>query len=308
MDKANGRTEKFYCNLHNHTLLSDGKLSEEELIQLAIEKLGTHGVFAITDHNVVTQNFKELAGTYANQITLISGCEVSVSHCLSTGKKVHLHINFLFFDPDNQDLKDMLKTINGDSDGFLLESLRVLEEKTTFRMTLTELKEKFKGCKQIGRKHLAVCLVEQGLYESETDALDYCIGRMYEPFCYVDSSKFFPDDLDMEKALYVGKAAKALVTLNHPLFYNLKESELKELVHSFVMLCRRIGLPFAMEIEYSPYSKEQRAELYLIKEAYEDMLVSCGSDYHGHGKDEIEAFPGDIYLKLKEGYDIWKKL
>ena len=88
--------KKFYCNFHNHTLLSDGKFSEEEVIKNAIEKLGSHGVFAITDHNAVSESIKELVKIYADQITLIPGCEVSVSHVLSTGRNVHLHINFLF--------------------------------------------------------------------------------------------------------------------------------------------------------------------------------------------------------------------
>ena len=307
MDKDISTMKNFYCNLHTHTTLSDGTLSEDELIYLAIEKLGSRAVLAITDHDAVSENIKELIKRYVDKIVLIPGCEVSVRHVLSTGRNVHIHLNFLFFDMDNSKFKDMLKNSKGDRDGFLLESLRVLEEKTLFRMTLTELKEKFKGCEQIGRKHIAACLVEQGLYKTDVDALDNCIGRMKEPFCYVDASTFFHYP-DMETAINIGKDAHALIVLNHPLFFNLTESELKELIHSFVMLCRRENVPCAMEIEYSAYSREERNYLYSLKEEYKDLMVSCGSDFHGFGQDEMEAFPGEYYLKLKDAHKkVYKK-
>lgn len=302
MEKLVCKQEKFFCNLHNHSILSDGKLSEEELIKYAIEVLGNNGVLAITDHDVVSENIKELIKRYLGQIELVPGCELSTRYTLSSGRIVHLHINLLFLNPDSQDLKHMLMGIKGDRDAFLLESINVLEKNTAFRMSLDELKQRFSGCEQIGRKHIATCLVEQGIYETETDALDYCIGRMREPFCYVDASEFFPDEPDMKTVLSVGKAAHALAVLCHPLFYNLKKSEVHELVHSFVELSRQIGIPYAMEIEYSAYNEEEKKYLYSLKEEYPDMLVSCGSDYHGWGCDSMEAFPVEIFLKLKKAH------
>lgn len=305
MEKLINERETFFCNLHDHSKLSDGKLSEEQLISYAIEVLGTNGVLAITDHNVVSENIKALIKKYSDQIELVPGCEVSASYTLSTGRIVHLHINLLFLNPDSLELKNMLMEIKGDHDSFLLKSIDVLEKNTQFRMSLDELKLKFDGCEQIGRKHIATCLVEQGIYDTETDALDNCIGRMKEPFCYVDASEFFPDEPAMKTVLSVGKAAHSLAVLCHPLFYNLKESELHELVYSFATLSRQIGIPYAMEIEYSAYSREEKEYLYSLKEEYQDMLVSCGSDFHGWGSDSIEAFPGEIFLKLKETHKVF---
>ena len=299
---TNYRQKEFYCDLHNHSRLSDGKYSTEGLIEAAIKKLGPNGVFAITDHDVVSERFSALQKKYADRITLVPGCEVSATHTLSTGHLIDLHLNFLFFDPQSQIFQDFLKTIRGNRDGFLSESLRVLEEKTSFRMSLPELKEKFQGCGMIGRKHLCVCLTEQGLYQTVSEALEQCLGRLKKPFCYVDASPFLPAPPDMQSVLDTAQKIKALVVLNHPLFYNLNHSELKEFTDTFVKYCRERNVPCAMEIEYSDYDRQERDFLYSLKEPYPDLLVSCGSDFHGWGNDQIEAFPGKIYTDLNAAH------
>ena len=300
--KINHASQKFYCDLHSHSRLSDGKYSAEELIEAAIEKLGPNGVLAITDHDAVLESFSALKKKYADRITLVAGCEISAVHILSTGRSIDLHLNLLFFDPENQDFRDFLTTIDGNRDAFLSESLRVLEEKTTFRLSLPELKKRFPDCGMIGRKHLCVCLTEQGLYQTVSEALEQCLGRLKKPFCYVDASPFFPSFPDMQSVLDITKKIGALAVLNHPLFYGLSQPELKELIATFVKWCRERKIPHAMEIEYSDYDTAERDYLYSLKKPYPELLVSCGSDFHGWKNEQIEAFPGKIYTDLQKAH------
>ena len=74
-----------YCDLHNHSVCSDGSFTPKELIDYAIEK-GVSAL-ALTDHNTI-DGIDEFLG-YARQkgIEAVFGCELSTAF---GDKEIHL--------------------------------------------------------------------------------------------------------------------------------------------------------------------------------------------------------------------------
>ena len=86
----------FKTNLHTHTIISDGKLSREEIKQ-AYKALGYH-ILCLTDHNVIA-NHSDLND---EDFLMLTGVEININaadYCSVGGKTYHL--NLIAKKPDN---------------------------------------------------------------------------------------------------------------------------------------------------------------------------------------------------------------
>jgi len=95
-----------YIDLHVHSTASDGSLTPEEVVQLAVES--QLSAFALTDHDTLAgikaaQVAAEQAAEKGNSIEVIPGTEISAAY-----DKKDIHILGLFIDPDNQVLNKEL--------------------------------------------------------------------------------------------------------------------------------------------------------------------------------------------------------
>ncbi|MFC3770137.1 PHP domain-containing protein [Paenibacillus sp. GCM10012303] len=73
------------ADLHIHSLFSDGTLSPEEIIAIAVEK--GLGLIAITDHNVLEGSREIQKLNDKKELLLISGVELDA---LERGKNLHI--------------------------------------------------------------------------------------------------------------------------------------------------------------------------------------------------------------------------
>ena len=94
-------------DLHTHSIYSDGSLTVEELIDLAIEKGLSH--IALTDHDTVDGVRRAMDYAADKDITVIPGIELSSEY---NGRDIH--IVGLNIDIENEEFKEYLKDFVND--------------------------------------------------------------------------------------------------------------------------------------------------------------------------------------------------
>src|SRR3989344_7069365 len=98
-------------DLHTHSYFSDGELSPEELVKKA--KNTNVSIFAVTDHNFLTDTKTLKDAVKKDGITLIDGIEISTLHRLPKSS-ISLHISGYGKELDKNILNNNLqKTIEG---------------------------------------------------------------------------------------------------------------------------------------------------------------------------------------------------
>ena len=89
---------KKYIDLHTHTIRSDGRITPEQLVDMAVKN--NICVLAITDHNVLSPDVRLLENGHPGEITLLTGSEISCRHTLKNGETKEIHVVVLMYDKD----------------------------------------------------------------------------------------------------------------------------------------------------------------------------------------------------------------
>lgn len=276
------------CDLHTHTLHSDGSFTPAELVSKAKEK---NLIVALTDHNTVSGLADFLCEAEKQGITAVGGVELSTVY---GGKEFHLL--GLFVEPryyrQVEELCTEYHRLKEQSNIDLIDKLRTLGYDISYEKIQ---KRNING--RVNRAHIAAELIERGYVNSVPDAFDMLLDEkcgIYTP----------PPRLKIEDAIAFLRAIRALPVLAHP----LKEIGADELCDMLPMLKER-GL-VGIETMHSSYSEEKIADSKKIAADF-GLLESGGSDFHGSIKPGVELgvgkgnldIPNKIYydfLKLKE--------
>ena len=254
-----------FCDLHTHSVYSDGTLTPAELVVEA-KKIGLSAV-ALTDHNTVAGLPEFVSATENSGVLAVPGVEFSTDY-----GNTELHILALFVRPDqyafitnlleqaaqrkeasNRALADALQ--NG---GYLLD-YDAIKANTP------------RG--QVNRAHFAAELTRLGYTHTRQEAFETLLA----PECgfYVP-----PARISSLEAIRFIKSLDAVAVLAHP-FLSLDEKTLRE----FLPMAISAGLD-AMETAYSQYSPETTALAEGIAAEY-GLKCSGGSDFHGANKPQI---------------------
>ena len=250
-----------YCDLHNHSVHSDGSFTPRELVEYAKEK----GLFAIglTDHNTSDGMEEFIESAKELSIDYVCGNELTTDY---NNKEVHLLC--LFITPKNvqkvrvftdEQLKNK-KVSNVD----LANNLR----NGGYDITIEELYERFG--KNLNRAHFARVLVDKGYAESTDVAFDTFLksgNGFYNP----------PARLDLLDAIELVISWGCLPVIAHPLL-SLTREELEEVLPR----AKEKGL-VGLEVYYPKFNDEMRNYLYSLCQKY-DLVASGGSDFHGSMK------------------------
>lgn len=253
-----------YCDLHNHTIYSDGSDTPLELCRLAKEK-GIDAL-AITDHNTVEGIFKFEKCAKETGLNYILGSELTTQH---NGSEVHIIAMFIS-ENNAHSIADFINTVQK----IKRESNLNLAKKLTqdgYKISLEELENRFG--KNINRAHFAKVMIEMGIVTSTDEAFN---GILKEGNGYYSVAKR-PDTL---KTISDIVSWGCIPVLAHPLL-NFSENELEE----FLLLAKKAGL-VGMEAYYSKFTSEQTEYLLSLCEKY-DIIASGGSDYHGDVKKTV---------------------
>ena len=159
-----------YCDLHNHSIFSDGSFTPLELVKYAKEK-GLSAV-ALTDHNTVTgidEFYKALDNV---GIEGVFGTELTTEH---NGKETHLLA--LFVNKDNMggifEFTEERKRLKRQSNIELAEALN----KGGYKVNLAEMEKKYRN---INRAHFArdgYIPVEIKIFDEDGNTIEMPITR-----------------------------------------------------------------------------------------------------------------------------------
>lgn len=274
---------KKVCDLHTHSIYSDGTCTPSEIIDGAIQA-GLSAI-ALTDHNTVDGLPYFISAAHGKNIEIVPGAEFSVGH---NGKE--LHILGLFISPEHFDEVSELMTIvnkrKEESNIALIESLKY----AGYDLDYNEIKNTTPNGK-INRAHIATAMIQKGYINSVKEGLDTVLSK---------SAGHYKEPKRLTAAEIVDfiNSIDAVPVLAHP-FLNLNEQELTDLLTTVKGFA-------GMECYYSTYDAETTVKSIDIANKF-GLVCSGGSDFHGTSKPNIKlgtgqgdlCVPFESYLKLK---------
>ncbi len=279
--------EKRRCDLHMHTVHSDGTFTPTQLIELAKQQ-GLSCV-ALTDHD--TLSGVEEAQVTGNRIgvEVIAGIEFSAICDPGT-----MHILGYFIDPKSKKLQQKLEKIQEarrQRNPMIIEKLRA----SKVDITLEEV-ERESGGDQIGRPHFARALVRKGYVKNFEEAFDKYLAK--GTLAYVDKRKFTSRD-----SIQMITEAGGIASLAHPVTLKLDGKAFEQKLDQL----KSEGLK-GLEVYSSCQNKEEAAKYKKTADRL-NLFVTGGSDFHGANKPDISlGWMGDGVSIPYETIDGMKKL
>ena len=207
-------------DLHSHTKYSDGSLSAQALIALAIERGITH--LAITDHDTVQAHLQltENNNSYATEkINIIKGIELS-----SQWNNMGVHIVGLNIDIHSTAITTAVKH----QTQLRIERVNTIAKKLLQRgfPDITQGAMILAGDGQVGRPHIAQHMVDEGLVSSVGQAFNKYLGAGKVG----DISSVWPD---LECVIEWINAAGGVAVLAHPSRYKMTRTKRRRLMADF---------------------------------------------------------------------------
>ena len=265
-----------FCDLHTHSLFSDGTCTPAQLIHLA-EEAGL-GAIALCDHNTVAGLPDFLEAGKKSAVEAVPGIEFSAEY-----KGKELHILGLFIQPEHyaavNDLLQEVLELKEQSNRVLIERLKAAE----IDLDYDRIKAEAGGT--VNRAVIAAQMAYDGYCESVKDAFKTWLAP--EKGFFVPPRR--PDAYEVIRFI---KSIGAVAVLAHP-FLNLEEGELR------AFLSKAEGLD-GMEVYYPLFDEAQTALAAQITEEF-GLIKSGGSDFHGANKPDISVGIGKGTLQVPLG-------
>ncbi len=245
-------------DFHCHTTASDGTLSPEALIDLAVNQ--QLNALAITDHD--TTAGYEAAKPYAEQIgiRLVPGVEIS---CEWRGATIH--VVALDFDPENAVLQEGLAQIR-EMRWERAERISEKLEKKQIHGALDAVKDKLSG-EIVGRVHFADFLQQGGWVKDTQQAFDRYLKQGRPAY----TKQVWPE---MEAIVQWVRAAGGMAIIAHPHIYKMTRGKLNQMIQDFV----RYGGQ-GIEVVNQPRVCSDQLGMADRAERY-GLWSSMGSDFH----------------------------
>lgn len=266
--------EKF-CDLHTHSVFSDGSFTPTELIAEA-QKTGLAAV-ALTDHNTMEGVEEFLRAAQGTEVEGIAGVEFSTDY---QGKE--LHIVGLFIPPAYfENVKTWVAGLRRRKE----ESVQLLVERlgaAGYYVDYAALKGKTQGA--VNRAHIAVELVKNGYVSSVKEAFEKLLSPDGEFYTQ-------PRNLNVFDTIAFIKSIGGVAVWAHP-FLSVDEQMARE----FLSVAVHYGLD-AMETEYASYNEETTGRAKRLAIEY-GLLESGGSDFHGSIRPGVALGTGRGNLKI----------
>ncbi len=277
------------CDLHMHTVHSDGTFTPKELVELAKRK--ELSCIALTDHDTLSgvQEAQE-EGSRAG-IEVIAGVEISVKFEPGT-----MHILGYFIDRNSKKLQEGLSEIQNarrQRNPIIIEKLRALGVK----ISLEEV-ERESGGDQVGRPHFARVLVKKKYVKKFEEAFNKYLTKGAP--AYVDKRK-----LTSREAIEMIEEAGGVASLAHPKL--LKLDSIPNRFEQTIEQLRSEGLK-GLEVYSSCQSKQEAAQYKKTADRL-GLLVTGGSDFHGANRPQAPlGWMGDGAFIPYETIDRMKQL
>ena len=271
------------CDLHTHSVYSDGTFTPAELIDSAIQS-GLSAI-ALTDHNTVSGLHDFLDASAGKPIDIVPGIEITTAD-----NGTELHILGLFVYPDAFDAIN--RYINRAS---------ILKEESNYKLVY-KLREKgydihyadiLEGSKgHVNRANIAAELIKKGYIDSINTAFKTILSPsygLYEP----------PERLSSTETISFLRTVGAVPVWAHPYIHMTFEQ-----AEEFLPRAVESGL-LGMETMYSMYDEETTAKAREVCKRF-GLCESGGSDFHGANKPHIALGRGENNLCIP--YEFYENL
>ena len=264
------------CDLHTHSIYSDGTYTPAELIAEA-ERVGLSAI-ALTDHNTVAGLPQFLKAAEGSNVEAIPGIEISTEYGDRELHILGLFINEKYYDVITERLLPI--AINKErSNVELIETLAAAGYDITYEEVAARMPNG-----QFNRSHVGEVLTEKGYTASIAEAFRTILskdGGLYRQ----------PKRLPVFEIISFLRSIGAVPVLAHP-FLSLPVDELRPFLSEAVKhgLC-------GMETVYSTYDEETARLAASIAEEF-GLMPSGGSDFHGGRKPGIAMGTGrgDLFI------------
>ena len=281
----NNETVPVRCDLHTHSVFSDGSYTPSEIVAEA-KRLGL--IVALTDHNTADGLPEFMDAARKLDVTAVPGVEFSTEY-----KGKELHLLGLFVLPEHYAAV-----------GRMVKEQHILKEISNMelveRLNQAGYLISYKNVKRrnpsgnANRAHIASELIERGYVTSMQEAFNTILSEK----CgyYVAPSRLQLTDVIREL-----RSIGILPVLAHPL-QDMTEAELRD----FLPIGIEAGL-LGIETMHSSYTPEIIGLAEKIASDF-GLLSSGGSDFHGSAKPDISlgtgkgwlCVPVNKYLDLQE--------
>ena len=273
-----------YCDLHTHSIFSDGTLTPEELIDAAVAA-GLSAV-ALTDHNSVNGLDRFVSYAADKPVEAVPGVEFTTMH---HGQELHILGMFLPCE-SYEAVTEYVRLAHDRKEASNLILAKRLNE-NGYPIDYDKLKAARPDGK-VNRAHFAAALVDAGLIGSRDEAF----GTILSPsFGWYEEY----ERLDAIETIRFIRSVGAVPVWAHPLFhvdYATCEAFLAEFKANGIV---------GMETEYSTYTSEDSAFAKSMCAKF-GLLESGGSDFHGENKPDIAIGTGRGNLRIS--YSFYEKL
>ena len=264
-------------DMHTHTNYSDGDLSPQELIKLAIDK--GIGTLAITDHNTV-EGIKKVNKNndtiVASGIKIINGIELSAKTDIG-----RMHILGYGIDLNNEALNKKLLEIKDNSINSFLSIMEQIKRDYGIRFSYEDIKTLVNANHNLGRPDLAKLCIKYGYASTVQEAFDKYLIEAH------NKTRQTSKKLPYQECLELITKSGGIPILAHPKTLELSEKELLILLKEMISY----GLK-GIEVYHSSHSQEEMSYYLEIANKY-DLIISGGSDFHGKTvKPDIELGTG----------------
>ena len=279
------KSEKI-IDMHAHTNYSDGDLSPQDLIRLAIDK--RVGTLTITDHDTiegikkVNRNEDIIVDT---GIEIINGIELSAK-----SDKGRMHILGYGIDLNNVALNKKMTDLRDNSINSVLSIMEQIKRDYGIRFSYEDIRELVNANHNLGRPDLAKLCVKYGYATTSQDAFDKYLIDAY------NKTRQTSKGLQYQECLELIANSGGIPVLAHPKSLELSEKEFLILLKEMIS-CGLKGI----EVYHSSHSKEEMDHYLEIANQY-GLLISGGSDFHGKTiKPDIELGTGkDNNIRIKK--------
>lgn len=263
------------CDLHTHSLYSDGTCTPAQLIKTA-QETGMSAI-VLSDHNTVAGLPSFLEAARGSGVEAVPGIEFSTEY-----RGTELHILGLYIQPQTY------SAVNALLEQFLQRkdksNRELVERLAQAGIVLDYEKIRKQAAGSINRAVIGAEMVRLGYCESVKQAFSDWLSPkkgFYIP----------PLRPDAFETIAFIKSIGGAAVLAHP-FLNLNEPELREFLQQAV----EAGLD-GMEVYYSLYDDGETALSCEIADSF-GLLKSGGSDFHGGNKPDIRMGTGKGNLKI----------
>lgn len=272
-------------DLHTHTNYSDGELSIDELIKLAIKK--KIGVLGITDHDTL-EGVKRIDRTNSmivdSGIKIINGIELTAK--VPTGK---MHILGYDINLNDLSLNNKMRKLKDNSINRVLSIMEQIKRDYGIIFGYEDIKQMINANHNLGRPDLAILCMKYGYATSVQEAFDLYLHPAN------DKIRNNIKGLSYQECLELILKSGGIPVLAHPKSLMLEEKDFLVLLKD--MIC--CGLK-GIEVYHSTHTIKEMDYYLEIANKYH-LLVSGGSDYHGKTvKPDVELGTGKNHnIKIK---------